>query len=64
MLGLEPNYAEATIKSRFGKVSANFTVDEIKCKGTEETLDDCPYRTIEDCDENEGAGVICHGMIV
>ena len=34
-------------------------MDEVKCIGTEETLEDCPHVTKDDCGGTEGAGVIC-----
>ena len=61
-LGLKSEYAEATIKSRYGKVSSTaFTMDDVECQGTEETLDDCSYNPVNNCKGNEAAGVICHG---
>ena len=61
MLGFNPEYAENTTKSRFGNVEDNFIMDAVACKGTEDSLEDCRYRGIDDCDGKEAAGVICHG---
>ena len=48
-----------TTKSHFGKVSDDFMMDEVKCKGNEEKLLDCNYKTEDDCGGKEGLGVIC-----
>ena len=61
MLGFNPEYAENTTKSRFGNVEDNFIMDNVACKGTEDSLEDCRYRGIDDCKGTEAAGVICHG---
>ena len=61
MLGLNTKYAENTTKSRFGNVEDNFIMDNVACKGTEDSLEDCRYRGIDDCKGTEAAGVICHG---
>ena len=61
MLGFNPKYAENTTKSRFGSVEDNFIMDDVACKGTEYSLEDCRYRGIDNCDGKEAAGVICHG---
>ena len=34
-------------------------MDELSCTVTDNTLQDCSYKTIEDCDQTEGAGVEC-----
>ena len=61
MLGFNPEYAENTTKSRFGNVEDKFIMDNVACKGTEDSLEDCRYRGIDDCKGIEAAGVICHG---
>ena len=48
-----------TTKSHFGKVSDDFMMDEVQCKGNEEKLLDCPHKTEDDCGGKEGLGVIC-----
>ena len=48
-----------TKESHFGKVSDDFMMDDVKCKGTEEKLLDCPHTTEDDCKGSEGLGVIC-----
>ena len=61
MLGFIPEYAENTTKSRFGNVEDNFIMDDVACKGTEDSLEDCRYHGIDNCEGKEAAGVICHG---
>ena len=48
-----------TEKSHFGHVSDDFAMDDVKCKGTEEKLLDCSYKSKDDCGKEEGLGVIC-----
>ena len=52
-------YGSPTSESRFGRVSDNFAMDDVKCAGTEESLLDCPHRTRDNCGPGEAAGVIC-----
>ena len=48
------------IESHFGLVSPDFAMDNVNCTGTIESLQDCSYRTKDDCVEGEGAGVQCY----
>ena len=48
-----------TTKSHFGKVSDDFMMDEVQCKGNEEKLLDCPHETEDNCGAKEGLGAIC-----
>ena len=48
-----------TIHSRFGSVPATFSMDDVQCLGTEASILDCPHLTEDNCDTDEGAGVIC-----
>ena len=34
-------------------------MDDVECEGTEEKLLDCNHKTKDDCEGNEGLGVIC-----
>ena len=61
MLQLNTVYARATIKSHHGSKRDNFIMDDVKCTGTEDTLEDCPHKSQDDCGPREGAGVICYG---
>ena len=45
--------------SSFGTVSKNFAYDEVECLGTEASLQDCPHSDTEDCNPQDGAGVVC-----
>ena len=53
------NGGQYTKESHFGKVSDDFMMDDVKCKGTEEKLLDCPHMTKDNCGGKEGLGVIC-----
>merc|ERR1719186_726330 len=49
----------ATIKSQFGAVENEFSMDDVNCNGNENQLQDCQYTTQHNCGINEGAGAIC-----
>jgi len=53
------NYGTSKSGSYFGDVPSDFAMDEVGCVGNEATLQDCSYRTSDDCGRSEGAGVIC-----
>ena len=38
---------------------SDFILDNVGCDGTENSLFNCTHATREDCDPNEGAGVVC-----
>ena len=59
MLGFNAEFAVATNKSEYGNVEPNFIMDEVKCNGNEETLEDCEHNLTHDCKRKEAAGVIC-----
>ena len=46
--------------SRWGSVPSDFAMDEVTCRGDEKYLQECTYRTSEDCSNSEGAGVWCY----
>jgi hypothetical protein len=48
-----------TVESKFGKVSSDFSYDEVSCGGTEKYLDECQHHDYADCGTQEGAGVVC-----
>ena len=50
-----------TIKSRFGSVTSDYSLDDVMCDGTEQSLQDCKYSSQDNCGRSEGAGVICQG---
>ncbi len=45
--------------SSLGSVYAGFSYDDVKCTGTERTLDECVHSNVHNCGPNEGAGVEC-----
>ena len=47
-----------TMNSHFGLVPTNFVMDNVVCTGNEASLLDCPYAP-HNCNQHEGAGVIC-----
>ena len=48
---------------RFGIVHDDFEVTNVRCNGTEEIIEDCPYSDSNDCGQSDGAGVICRGNV-
>ena len=53
----------ATMRSTYGSVSPDFSMDDVLCTGNEVSLLDCPHSTQENCGPTEGAGVICTGWL-
>ena len=49
------------MRSKYGTVPSEFILDDVECDGSEKSLFDCRYRKKDNCDGNEGAGVICSG---
>ena len=47
--------------SHWGSVPADFAMDNVKCNGNENSLQECTYKTTDDCKASEGAGVSCDG---
>lgn len=45
--------------SAYGTVPLPFSYDDVKCIGTEATLNDCPHANAANCLAREGAGVVC-----
>ena len=50
----------ATSNSHFGYVSSTFSYGDVFCTGSETSLDDCRHNDYDNCDQYEGAGVICN----
>ena len=57
MLGY--SHGQATLQSRFGFVPSKFYMDDVQCSGSETSLLDCTYLSVDNCGTDEGAGVIC-----
>lgn len=49
-----------TAAYHFGNVPEVMAMDDVQCTGSEETLQQCTYRTYDNCAGSEGAGVECH----
>ena len=47
------------LRSHFGFVPTLFAFDNVKCIGNETSLNDCPHLDDNDCNFEEGAGVVC-----
>lgn len=61
-LGFSGINAKATTESHFGSSnwnSSDIMLDDVECKGDEQSLFGCPYKYPSDCSGFEGAGVVC-----
>ena len=38
-------------------------MDDVSCIGNEIDIKECPHSDAVNCDENEGAGVVCKGRL-
>ena len=52
-----------TTKSKFGSTPSRYILDDVACDGSETSLFDCGYQKKDNCGRNEGAGVICKGIL-
>ena len=59
-LGYPNGASSASCCSLYGQVSTSFSYDEVRCTGTESTLNSCPHNNAHDCGALEGAGVVCN----
>ena len=59
----ELGFAQAiavTTESFYGPVSGSaFSFNNVKCRGDESSINDCPNTKTDNCDSSEGAGVVC-----
>ena len=51
---------DAYKESHWGSVPSDFAMEEVPCWGDEKCLQECTYRTSDDCSSSEGAGVRCY----
>ena len=42
-----------------GAIPINFSYDDVKCVGTETSLNACPHVDNNDCGSNEGLWIVC-----
>ena len=54
------SYGNAVTGSFWGSVPSDFAMDDVNCNGNEMYLQECSYRTSDDCGSSEGAGVHCY----
>ena len=57
-----PGAINFTMYSGYGAYnnSADFALDDIECQGDEVSLEDCSFKTRENCGRTEYAGVACN----
>merc|ERR1719370_219074 len=52
----------ATRESRYGNIpGGRYGMDDVECRGFEDSLRDCPHSSQDDCGPGEAAGVVCGG---
>ena len=44
-------------------MSANFSFNQVECSGGENSLEDCKHKNTAICEQEEGAGVVCIGIV-
>jgi hypothetical protein len=54
-----PGVESATVESEFGTVSSEYSMNNVRCFGTELSIRDCYHKKQDACYGNEGAGVVC-----
>merc|ERR1719326_2435436 len=45
--------------TNYGTVPSDFSMDDVRCTGSETTLASCPHITTENCGSTEGAAIQC-----
>lgn len=56
-----PNATAAPMAARFGPGEGEIILDEVRCEGSERTVQSCPHKGFleQNCDHGEDASVIC-----
>ena len=54
------DYGSSQGNSHWGEVPDDFSMDELRCDGSEQYLQECPYDSQDNCSPGEGAGVWCY----
>ena len=57
MLGF--GFGIPTTRSKFGRVSTDFIISDVRCGGTESHISLCSYHAPQNCGASDGAGVMC-----
>ena len=59
------NAVSAPHSARFGAGSGQIWLDDVRCSGSESSIENCPHSGwgIEDCDHDEDASVICSSKL-
>ena len=59
-LGFNHGADSIKMESYFGPVPPDFSYDDVNCNGTENSLEECGHINSDNCNTQEGAGVICN----
>ena len=55
-----PGFVNYTKVNKFGPINTGrFSMDNVRCQGSESDIMDCRHSSSDDCSDEEGAGVIC-----
>ena len=59
------NASRATVRAEFGRGTGEIWLDDLRCTGDEDTLDQCPNNGWGDhnCRHYEDAGAVCQGEL-
>ena len=49
----------ATKNGFFGLAEGEYGLDNVECTGNEDSIFDCEYSAVHNCQKNEAAGVVC-----
>ena len=64
MLLFSTHNVSCPIRNPYGTVDGhNFALDDVKCTGSESSLEDCKHLTKENCNAWETVGVACTGEL-